>query len=172
MSRCQIDNRPVTSRVYNVGAGVTPEERFWSRVEKKGQDDCWEWQGSKNQLGYGKVDFQRKRYKAHRFAWFLTTGHHPQGWLLHDCDNPSCVNPNHLREGTHKENMADMVDRRRHWTHNRTHCKNNHDLRLPQATRVIRHKQRDERICVQCDRDRKRRWEMKQKGSIPTRPLV
>jgi predicted XRE-type DNA-binding protein len=53
------------------------------------------------------------RYRAHRFAWFLTYGKLPEKDLLHECDTPLCVNPKHLSEGTQAENIADCVRKNR-----------------------------------------------------------
>mgnify|MGYP003435256035 FL=1 len=73
---------------------------------------CWEWQGHLD-WGYGRMHYKGKHYRAHRLAWFMTYGEMPTLSILHSCDNKKCVNPNHLREGTHKENMQDKVDRNR-----------------------------------------------------------
>jgi len=57
---------------------------------------------------------------AHRISYSITRGAIPPGMVLrHSCDNPQCVNPDHLTPGTHKENMRDIVDRGRHWTKSR-----------------------------------------------------
>lgn len=73
-----------------------------------------EWAGCRNNSGYGVVSFNGKKYMAHRLSLELSVGK-PEGNLmaLHSCDNPSCINPMHLRWGTHAENMADMVKRNR-----------------------------------------------------------
>lgn len=102
-------------------------ERFWSKVTKS--DGCWEWTAHRDKKGYGSFGFSGKVQKAHRVAYILTFGELPDGaHILHSCDNPSCVNPGHLRTGTHTDNMQDKVMRGRHFQSNQTHCKRAHPL--------------------------------------------
>ena len=96
--------------------------RFWSKVDKT--DGCWNWMGALKETGYGA--FRLKGAKAtvpsHRYAWEQTRGPIPKDkWLLHTCDNPRCVNPDHLYLGTHQDNVDDMIERGRHggWKHRR-----------------------------------------------------
>lgn len=90
----------------------TVENRFWSKVDKSG--DCWEWKAAKLPFGYGLFGYKGKSVKAHRFSWELSNGEiHYDLLVCHKCDNPSCVNPNHLFLGTHKDNFNDMVEKGR-----------------------------------------------------------
>src|SRR3990167_1981983 len=86
--------------------------RFWHNVEKRGLDECWNWTGRTFPPGYGDfgttVFGQPERY-AHRISFYLANGAWPKMWVLHRCNNPSCVNPKHLYDGTPKQNHADAV---------------------------------------------------------------
>lgn len=90
---------------------------FWDFVERGlSTQECWPWTGSKNPKGYGLLGPQYKPYRrAHRYVWFLANGEIPKGLLvLHTCDNPSCVNPDHLWLGTAQDNTTDMMQKGRH----------------------------------------------------------
>jgi hypothetical protein len=102
----------VANQAYIQGIGNTPEEKFWSRVDKtSNQNGCWEWTGGISH-GYGIVTFNRRLERTHRISWFLQFGVMPN-FLLHSCDNRKCVNTEHLREGDHQENAKDRVARDR-----------------------------------------------------------
>lgn len=81
--------------------------RFWNRVNKT-EDGCWEWTGSKLPTGYGHLKFDNIQTYAHRVSWSLCVGEIPDGLcVLHHCDNPCCVKPDHLFLGTMLDNMHD-----------------------------------------------------------------
>lgn len=87
------------------------EDRFFAKVLKSmDSDGCWNWIASKYRDGYGRIQFQRKSVRAHRISWQIHHGPIPDGvQVLHRCDNPLCVRPDHLFLGTHDDNMADKV---------------------------------------------------------------
>ena len=113
--------------------------RFWSKVDKHGPTlvyalgSCWLWTGAVDKDGYGQTCHNGVQCKAHRVAWFLTTGEWPKPFALHKCDNPSCVRFSHLFQGTPKDNTADMMKKKRAarmlgpW---KTHCKLGHPRTL------------------------------------------
>lgn len=96
----------------------TPEEdqeRFWSKVDKRGENECWEWTASRSPFGYGRINIRGRIEFAHRMAVVFATGNPiPDGEnVLHSCDNPPCCNPAHLRTGTQEDNAADRESRGR-----------------------------------------------------------
>lgn len=82
-------------------------ERFWSKVRKTAY--CWLWTASCRDTGYGQIRVNKRSVKAHRFSWELANGPIPLGLcVLHKCDTPACVRPDHLFIGTQQDNMKDM----------------------------------------------------------------
>ncbi len=92
---------------------IYTKETFRNFVKVK-DSGCWEWTGRRDDHGYGFIrqgrgGLKSKRYPAHRMAFDWFKGGIPEGMLvLHECDNPPCVNPDHLRLGTQADNMRDM----------------------------------------------------------------
>lgn len=102
-------------------------DRFWLNVDVRGVDECWPWRKGTNH-GYGRFTYVyagvQSEHKAHRIAYFLSTGDDPGPMLdvLHGCDNRPCSNPRHLRKGTPLENNRERSAKGRsasgdrHWT--------------------------------------------------------
>jgi hypothetical protein len=89
-------------------------ERFWSHVDKT--ETCWLWKPSSKSGDYGRIRTQGAgpKIKAHRLSWEMHFGPIPAGLeVLHTCDNPPCVRPEHLFVGTHGDNMRDKVQKNR-----------------------------------------------------------
>lgn len=98
------------------------EEAFLSRLKDAVQNsDCIEWQNRVKGV-YGQFGYNYKKYYAHRVAWEIhNNAEIPKGKVvMHTCDNPSCVNPDHLRLGTQADNVKDMIDKgRENYTYDR-----------------------------------------------------
>lgn len=95
-------------------------DRFWSYVDKVSGPvaagdlgQCWLWTGGRDRQGYGQVYVQgangRRSTRAARASFFLEHGRWPEPFALHRCDNPPCVRPSHLFEGTARDNIRDAV---------------------------------------------------------------
>lgn len=97
-------------------------DRFWSKVDKRGEDDCWPWIGGlvNKKKNYGRVKINNRAELSHVVAYELT---HPEELPLsddtqicHSCDNPICCNPKHLWKGDNKSNMLDKTRKGRQST--------------------------------------------------------
>lgn len=90
---------------------------FWDKIAAGGPDECWQWLGGTRRDGYGVFvlcGFRHIEERAHRFMYSLVHSGIPDGlYVLHTCDNPPCVNPNHLYAGTQLDNMHDCIARNR-----------------------------------------------------------
>lgn len=113
----------------------SPADRFWSRVSKT--DGCWIWTGLLSTHGYGIFSIKSRHIIAPRYSWKLHFGDIPGNMhVLHRCDTPACVRPDHLFLGTHQDNMADMVakGRHHHGENHRSHVLNDEKVREIRAS--------------------------------------
>ncbi len=117
-----------------------PIEVFWQRVNKEGPipshvpelGKCWAWTAPLNPDGYGMYSYERRSIGAHRVSYYLRHGRPTDKTMqvLHKCDNPACVNPDHLFLGTQKDNIQDCIKKGRHtvpfldpkWSKKRMEC--------------------------------------------------
>jgi hypothetical protein len=90
-------------------------EKFWKNVKLGTAEECWAWLGGRTSKGYGEADRDGGACYAHRLSWMISNKQEiPVGlFVLHSCDNPSCVNPAHLHLGTAGDNAREMVTRGR-----------------------------------------------------------
>ena len=97
-------------------------KRFWSMVDKKGSNDCWRWLRGKDSYGYGVFYANGRNNQAHRFSMEMHLGQKLRAskqlrpgdqLVLHNCDNPACVNPKHLYVGRQSDNIKDRDNRSR-----------------------------------------------------------
>ena len=99
------------------GYSETAESRFWAKVDQDGDGGCWVWLAALTEHGYGRLGRGGKRggvVLAHRFAYELLVGSIPEGMSIdHRCHNPACVNPEHLRPVTHKQNHENRAGSQR-----------------------------------------------------------
>lgn len=90
-------------------------DRFWRRVEKRSDNECWIWKGRAASNGYGVFDYDNRPNVASRFSYEFANGRigDPEKFVCHACDNPLCVNPRHLWLGNHQQNMDDAKSKGR-----------------------------------------------------------
>lgn len=89
--------------------------RFFAKIAADPSSDCILWTGARRPTGYGVVSVAGKLRQATHVSWFLKYGVWPSQQMLHRCDNPPCVNPEHLFEGTPADNVVDRDAKGRHW---------------------------------------------------------
>lgn len=142
---CPMRNYPPIMRY-----GRDIRDRFAEYVDERGPDECWPWLGGRNAKGYGAFGLvgigtpRKRKWGAHIIALMLTGVNAPRGSdVHHDCENPGCVNPAHLRVLTPSEHAR--------LRRSKTHCKRGHDLQVYAYRRASGH-----RDCRECDRLRKR----------------
>lgn len=88
--------------------------RFWPKIDVGGGTGCWRWTAAQSPEGYGRfyigrVNGVKTLVSAHRVMWALAHGSWPTLFICHNCQNPNCVNPSHLREDTNLGNMLEAA---------------------------------------------------------------
>lgn len=125
----------LTEVIFNAHLCANLERRFWPKVDRRGDDECWPWQASKNEFGYGRMTAGRGRHlKSHQIAYALHHRKVPELFLRHTCDNPPCCNPRHLIEGTQADNMADCKQRGRKKDPPTFYGSKHHNTKFDEAT--------------------------------------
>jgi len=129
-------------------------EKFWTKANKT--DYCWVWMAAQDKDGYGIWSYDGKFWRAHRFSFWATHGHlDSKSLICHTCDNPTCINPNHLYEGDSTTNNRDTVKRGRFNSplKRRTHCLKGHAF----DGENLYHDGK-KRVCKICSRASGRKW--------------
>lgn len=112
--------------------------------------NCWVWGRALNSYGYGSMRYNGIVDATHRVSYELFKGPIPDNLqVLHHCDNPPCINPDHLYVGTTTDNGADAVARKRNFNTAKTHCKNGHEFTL-NNTRTYYSYGTLRRACIKC----------------------
>ena len=142
--------------------------RFWAKVNKRGpvhpvlKTPCWLWvRKGDSRSGYGRFYSGDQYHVASRFAYQLANGAVPEGlWVLHRCDTPRCVNPEHLFLGTHDDNMADLRAKGRGNSQHRdqSHCKRGHPF--DKANTYVT--TNGQRACRKCKKAKTQEWNERQ----------
>jgi hypothetical protein len=150
------------------------KELFWSKVNID-PDGCWGWSGAKSPRGYGVMTINNKKKIATHVSWWLETGDWPTAWMLHKCDNPPCIRPDHLFVGNQTDNMRDAHSKGR--TKNtfveKEFCKHGHPMSGDNVG-LINSKARGKilRYCKECSKLMNQKWSgYKQKWYIDHRVL-
>jgi hypothetical protein len=148
----------------------TLAERFWAKVQCGSNDECWPWLGCVDKDGYG-VSWTHKKRPAHQVAWEIETGQlWPKGLQSrHTCDNPPCVNPQHIIPGTISENTLDQVERGKHNHARKTHCKHGHEFTV-KNTWI--NKKTGNRMCRACNNIRQKQTKQRAKQKCVTNNII
>lgn len=140
---------------------------FRSKFVEGNPDECWIWTGTIGGDGYGRIHDTR----AHRLSFAVFNKRPPKNSVCHSCDNPLCVNPHHLWEGTAKENADDMSNKGRARRQNVTHCPKGHEY-TPENT-IHKKAGLNRRDCRSCDNARAKANYYKRKATTaPASPTT
>lgn len=141
---------------------ISLDQRLWGRIQVS-PTGCWEFMGARTPKGYGRIGLDGQYWQAHRLAWTLKRGPIPNGLGLqvcHRCDNPPCINPDHLFLGTNADNCRDRHSKGRtknletgtallaRENRSKTHCPQSH----PYSGDNVRFRPNGSRYCAECNR--------------------
>lgn len=124
-------------------------DRFWEKIVKI-DGGCWEWTGGKLHFGHGAITINRKSVQAHRLSWTIHYGDPANFCVCHKCDNPSCVNPDHLFLGTHRDNIQDAGNKRRLAEQQKQSCPKGHPYSGDNLIIRSSHARSGEGVCRVC----------------------
>lgn len=151
--------------------------RFWSKVDKRGPDECWPWTGTRVRAGYGRIRIGDAQRPTAQVAWEIEHGEpFPRGLIAcHSCDNPPCSNQAHIWPGTHRQNYEDCVAKGRAAGFGASNakkefCANGHPLSgdnlILKATSKC-----TARICRACQRNYHLKWRLENRPVV-TKPQL
>lgn len=143
--------------------GLSLEDRFWSKVNRRGPDECWPWTAGRNDGGYGAFAIGNRMVRAHRVAYELLVGPIPDGLQIdhvrdRGCLFRHCVNPAHLQPVTHAVNVGRGDAGQHHAV--KTECVNGHEF-TPENTIIRKNGCRD---CRKCGNQRMREYRARLKA--------
>ena len=111
---------------------------------------CDEWQGMvRGHMGYSSVKWRNKTWFGHRLVYTLIYGEIPEGMcVMHTCDNPKCLNPEHLKLGTNQDNIDDEISKGRDYNQRKAHCLRGHPF---SGTNLVLRREGKKRSCRKCE---------------------
>lgn len=143
----------ITAEQWAIATDTDLPVRFWSKVQKN-EIGCWLWTAHTVGNGYGQIWSGGEFFLAHRIAYLLAIGPIESGKLIcHRCDNPRCVRPEHLFQGTVRDNANDSLSKGRHPQATKKFCRNGHLYSLENTILIKRKSIRgngQERRCALC----------------------
>ena len=136
-------------------------DRFWSKVDKTEglgpEGTCWGWTAYTDKKGYGAFRQERKMWLAHRFSYTISIENPEELCVLHKCDNPPCVNPDHLFLGTYADNNRDRDNKGRcnagKWKTLAVACKSGHAYTEENTITITNTKGKKCRGCRECKKE-------------------